>query len=264
MATPLDFSTERSVHTGGALFPLIEQEAVTLWCRDKGYNALHFWSHRHAVLLGARDASLDGHAIGIEKLCKQGYDVAVRPFGGLAVVLDEGVLNVSLILTTPVTLDTAFSQMSMLLTEAMAIYADVKVGEVAGSYCPGRYDLAIRGQKIAGIAQRRIAGATVVSAFVNVLTIQGREQMVAQYYKECDSEPILPTKIIIGKTSSLQALADKSAGPSVSSLQDRMIEVAQCERKINLSDTVSSHYTAMAERRLRIGGRQNEWAAQRI
>lgn len=170
-------------YLGDALLPLIHQEALMLQSRESLAPGLHFWRHRKALLLGSRDLVLPGQNEALQWVRAQGIASAVRPFGGQAVLLDCGVQNVTLI--TPDegrSLDATFTSLATLLAAACAPVANVEVGEVSGSYCPGRFDLSIDGRKVAGIAQRRLSGVVAVSAFVNVRASVSREDIVARYY----------------------------------------------------------------------------------
>lgn len=55
------------------------------------------WVHHNTIVLGIQDTRLPFLQDGVKLLEEEGYRVIVRNSGGLAVVLDEGVLNVSLI-----------------------------------------------------------------------------------------------------------------------------------------------------------------------
>ena len=57
------------------------------------------WVHNASVVLGIQDHRLPYIQEGMELLTERGYMPIVRNSGGLAVVLDEGVLNVSIILS---------------------------------------------------------------------------------------------------------------------------------------------------------------------
>ena len=82
----------------------------------------------------------------------------MRNSGGLGVVLDQGVLNISLIFKgqTEATIDEAFTVMYLLICK-MFEDEDVEISthEIERSYCPGKFDLSIDGKKFAGISQRR-------------------------------------------------------------------------------------------------------------
>lgn len=204
-------------YLGDALLPLIHQEALMLQSRESLTPGLHFWRHRKALLLGSRDLVLPGQQKALEWALAQGFAVAVRPFGGQAVLLDGGVQNVTLITTDEGhSLDATFSSLAALLVEACTPLATLDVGEVSGSYCPGRFDLSIGGRKIAGLAQRRLSGVVAVSAFVNVRASVSREETVACYYAVASDPPQTGVKVtqaryalnvVRGSTTSLEDIA---------------------------------------------------------
>lgn len=166
-------------------------------CRDVGAGAtppaLHLWSHPGGVALGLRDSKLPGAAQAMEALERQGLRTAVRHSGGAAVPLDEGIVNVSLLLRKPagkLDFHDDFRLLASLITEAVALShpqaaARVRAEEVSGSYCPGDFDLSIGGRKFCGIAQRRQSSAYFVHAFV-VVSGSGSErgEIVRSFYKE--------------------------------------------------------------------------------
>ena len=71
------------------------------------------WVHNESVVLGIQDHRLPHIEAGMKLLRDAGYEPIVRNSGGLAVVLDPGVLNISLIFKEkePTSIDTAFSYM---------------------------------------------------------------------------------------------------------------------------------------------------------
>ncbi len=83
---------------------------------------------------------------------QEGYRVVVRNSGGLAVVLDSGVLNISLIfpeMKNTIAIEQGYEAMYALIAAMLAPYgARVEAGEIVGSYCPGSYDLSISGKKV--------------------------------------------------------------------------------------------------------------------
>ncbi len=67
--------------------------------------------HQHTVILGIHDSRLPYLQDGIRYLTEErGYNAIVRNSGGLGVVLDQGVLNISLIFKGKhdITIDEAF------------------------------------------------------------------------------------------------------------------------------------------------------------
>ncbi|MCY8402780.1 lipoate--protein ligase family protein [Bacillus sonorensis] len=128
------------------------------------------WVHHDTIVLGIQDTRLPYLKDGIAFLEEAGYKVIVRNSGGLAVVLDSGVLNVSLIFQDKkngIDIDRGYESMFELIKRMLAPYnAEVEAYEIEGSYCPGSYDLSIDGKKFAGISQRRLRGGVAVQIYL--------------------------------------------------------------------------------------------------
>ncbi|KRN01294.1 lipoate-protein ligase A [Levilactobacillus senmaizukei DSM 21775 = NBRC 103853] len=141
---------------------------------ELGQPLLHFWTMTPTVIMGLKDKHLPHLAAAIRAVQAHGYDVVLRNSGGLAVVADNGVLNVSLFvpLTQPISVSTAYEQMTTLVTLA---WPELSIDhyEITRSYCPGDYDLSVDGRKIAGIAQRRSTNALVTMLY---LSVRGNQQ----------------------------------------------------------------------------------------
>lgn len=145
------------------------------------------WVHQASVVLGIQDHRLPHIHEAMAQLAMNGYHPIVRNSGGLAVVLDEGILNVSLVFserTQTLSIDDGYEAMlafvRLLFPETQAI----KAYEIVGSYCPGSYDLSINGQKFAGISQRRLRDGVAVQIY---LCVEGsgseRAKMIQQFYE---------------------------------------------------------------------------------
>ncbi|MBU8787594.1 MULTISPECIES: lipoate--protein ligase family protein [Bacillus] len=128
------------------------------------------WVHHDTIVLGIQDTRLPYLKEGIAFLEDAGYKAIVRNSGGLAVVLDSGVLNVSLIFQDKkygIDIDRGYEAMYELIKRVLSPYnAKVEAYEIAGSYCPGSYDLSIGGKKFAGISQRRLRGGVAVQIYL--------------------------------------------------------------------------------------------------
>ncbi|WNB92245.1 biotin/lipoate A/B protein ligase family protein [Bacillus sp. NEB1478] len=146
------------------------------------------WVHHDTIVLGIQDTRLPHLLDGIQFLEEQGYRVIVRNSGGLAVVLDEGVLNISLILPEKegtIDINQGYDTMKVLVEQLLDPYgATFEAYEIVGSYCPGSYDLSIGGQKFAGISQRRMRGGVAVQIY---LCVDGsgsqRATLIGEFYK---------------------------------------------------------------------------------
>ncbi len=145
------------------------------------------WVHAPTVVLGIQDSRLPHLEAAVDFLEKEGYQVVVRNSGGLAVVLDEGVLNISLILSEKenrIDINKGYDAMVQLISGMFREFgAEIQTGEVIGSYCPGSYDLSIQGKKFAGISQRRIRGGVAVQIY---LCMDGsgseRAELIKKFY----------------------------------------------------------------------------------
>ncbi|MGY4110250.1 lipoate--protein ligase family protein [Aeribacillus sp. SP014] len=145
------------------------------------------WVHHDTIVLGIQDTRAPFLKDGVDFLKKQGYKVIVRNSGGLAVVLDEGILNVSIILPEKekgIDINRGYDAMKDLICFILKPYgAEVEAGEIVGSYCPGSYDLSIHGKKFAGISQRRLKRGVAVQIYL-CITGSGaaRANVIKQFY----------------------------------------------------------------------------------
>ena len=130
------------------------------------------WVHPNTVVLGIQDGRLPHLQAGVDYLETQNYRTIVRNSGGLAVVLDPGVWNLSLIFSEKekkMSIDAAFEAMALFIKEMLApLGMTIDVKEIIGSYCPGSYDMSVGGRKFAGISQRRLRQAVAVQIYVCV------------------------------------------------------------------------------------------------
>ena len=143
------------------------------------------WVHHQTVVLGIQDTKLPFLKQGMDVLNRQGFQAIVRNSGGLAVVLDEGVLNLSLVFPETehrIDINRGYDTMWDLIKLMFADFTvEIEAKEIVGSYCPGSYDLSIAGQKFAGISQRRIRNGVAVQIY---LCVSGSGSKRAQLIKE--------------------------------------------------------------------------------
>ncbi|MGJ7910942.1 lipoate--protein ligase family protein [Neobacillus sp. LXY-1] len=146
------------------------------------------WVHHNTIVLGIQDTKLPFLQEGVRFLKEQGYQSIVRNSGGLSVVLDEGVLNISLIFPEAekgIDIDRGYEAMWRLIQRMFADFPQqIEAKEIVGSYCPGSYDLSIDGKKFAGISQRRIRKGVAVQIY---LCVNGsgsqRAELVKEFYR---------------------------------------------------------------------------------
>ncbi|QQZ09256.1 lipoate--protein ligase family protein [Heyndrickxia vini] len=147
------------------------------------------WVHHQTIVLGIQDTRLPFLEDGLTYLEEQGYRYIVRNSGGLAVVLDEGVLNLSLIIPDTekgIDINKGYEAMWALIKHMFSDYdTNIEAREIVGSYCPGSYDLSIDGKKFAGISQRRIRKGVAVQIYLCITgNGQERAKLVQQFYEK--------------------------------------------------------------------------------
>ncbi|WP_101842341.1 lipoate--protein ligase family protein [Halobacillus sp. Marseille-P3879] len=145
------------------------------------------WVHHDTIVLGIPDARLPYISEAVDYLKEEGYQVVVRNSGGLAVVLDEGVLNLSLIFPDAknVNIHDGYDAMVEFIQHLFAdLTNQIEAYEITQSYCPGTYDLSIEGKKFAGISQRRVKRGSAVQIYLDV-TGSGAEraELLKNFYK---------------------------------------------------------------------------------
>jgi octanoyl-[GcvH]:protein N-octanoyltransferase/lipoyl amidotransferase len=132
---------------------------------------MRLWLHPKTIVLGIPDGRLPFIQEGVSLLKQQGYHVIIRNSGGLAVALDEGVLNLSLILpdVDQVSIHDGYEAMVNFIQHMFRDRTKkISAYEIVGSYCPGDYDLSIDGKKFAGISQRRVKNGASIQIYLDV------------------------------------------------------------------------------------------------
>ncbi|PAE09467.1 octanoyltransferase [Terribacillus saccharophilus] len=150
------------------------------------------WVHDRTIMLGIPDSRLPFIKEGISYLQEKGYKAVVRNSGGLAVLLDKGVVNLSFIFPDAKHIgihDGYQAMVSFIQYIFQDITNKIEAFEVVGSYCPGTYDLSIDGRKFAGISQRRVKDGSAVQIY---LCVDGsgasRAEIVQGFYKRAKKD----------------------------------------------------------------------------
>lgn len=208
--------------TLGSLFEAKQSFAIddTL-CASVGngqsHPVLRSWVHHNTVVLGIQDTRLPHLEEGVSFLQQQGFHTIVRNSGGLAVVLDQDVLNLSLIFPDSekgIDINRGYDAMVELVSHILKDYSvSFEAREIVGSYCPGSYDLSIGGKKFAGISQRRLRGGIAVQIYLCVSgSGSNRAELIKNFYEigKSESESKFTPPIIVPSTmASLSELLNK-------------------------------------------------------
>lgn len=169
--------------------PFALTDVLTTYTGIRQQPIIHFWQLDQAMILGMKDTRVTDLSAGLTSLEKSGYHPVVRNAGGLGVIADEGVLNISLILPNTADKKLSIDQGYTLMWELIKLTFEdsthkINAFEVTESYCPGTFDLSIDGKKFAGIAQRRVKDGISVMIYLSVNgDQQKRSESVRDFYK---------------------------------------------------------------------------------
>lgn len=177
-----------------------ERELLAQVQRGEGDCGLLLWRPRAAALVIPRKFErLSGFAAACALCEARGWPVALRDSGGEPVPQSPAVLNVALVYAVPpgekevTRLETAYLRLCQPFSAWLAAQGLTPgLGEVAGAFCDGRYNITLRERKLAGTAQRwrrRLAdGRNLVLAHAAVLMDNQRATMVElvnAFYAAC-------------------------------------------------------------------------------
>lgn len=219
------------------------------------------WVHHDTIVLGIQDTRLPYLNRGLEVLHNLGYRTVVRNSGGLAVVLDDGVLNLSLILPESVgtiTIDEGYEAMTQFVRDMLAPFNQtIEAREIVGSYCPGRYDLSVNGKKFAGISQRRLRHGVAVQIYLCADGSGGSRASVIRDFYEASLSGEMTTFSYPVVTPHVMASLEEIVGQPIS-VQDLMKlifstlnqygELVTSSLTIEEATQFESFYTRMLER----------------
>lgn len=167
---PTTVLNQKTYHTND-FTPFALTDILTEYSQKNNAIFLHFWQYDQTVILGMKDTRTPYLKDGINELRNLGFTPVVRNSGGLGIISDSGILNVSLIFPqnedAKLSIDDAYKKM-LALTRIAFPEANIRAFEVTHSYCPGTYDLSIHSKKFAGIAQRRIKNGISVMMYLSV------------------------------------------------------------------------------------------------
>lgn len=185
----LDHSEKKYLHGKPytALTSFAVDDVLALFARGgESVPALRLWAHPETVVLGIPDSRLPYLEQGVSLLSDRGYHMIVRNSGGLAVALDTGVLNISLVLpyVRRISIHDCYEAMVSFIRYILQDLTDgVEAYEIAGSYCPGDYDLSIGGRKFAGISQRRVKDGAAIQIYLDVEgNSRKRAELIRDFY----------------------------------------------------------------------------------
>lgn len=172
-------------YTVSPFMPFALTDVLTEYAGKEQQSFCHFWQLPDTLILGMKDTRIPYLKEALIEVKKAKFQPVIRNSGGLGVINDTGVLNVSLIFPKDLAAatDTAYELMQTLLQRAFPEQT-IAAYEISDSYCPGTFDLSINGKKIAGTAQRRIKEGVAVMMYLSVNgNQQARGQLMRRFYQ---------------------------------------------------------------------------------
>lgn len=165
-------------------------DALMTYAGEHQQPILHFWQTPPLIILGMMDTRIGHFNEALATFAPYEHKYMVRNSGGLGVVGDPGVLNVSLIYPNDesrLSIDAGYDFMLDFIQKTFYPNfpnVEIEAYEIPTSYCFGDYDLSINGQKIAGISQRRIQNGVAIMLYISVNGNQAqRAQMLKEFYE---------------------------------------------------------------------------------
>ena len=178
------------------------------------------------VAFGRLDALRDGYEDAVRAARDRGFVPAARIVGGHAAAYTDAALVYEEI--TPqerlaVEVRERFEAVSGVLVAALrSLGVDARVGELPGEYCPGEWSINAGGRiKLAGLAQRVVARAALISAVVVV----GDGDRVRGVLRDVNAALALDWD-----PRTAGAVADVASGVTVSALRDAVVSEADRSR----------------------------------
>ncbi|MCG1030305.1 octanoyltransferase [Virgibacillus halodenitrificans] len=257
----IDHSVNRK-YTSNAMTSFAIDDALAISVSNEASPpAVRLWVHPNTIVLGIPDAKLPHIEEGVMYLTSENYNVVVRNSGGLAVALDEGVLNISLVLPNVKHIsiyDCYEAMVSFVQYMLRDLTEEIKAYEIEDSYCPGDYDLSINGKKFAGISQRRVKDGAAIQIYLDVEgDSHKRASMIKRFYEiskrgeqtNFNFPEVNPN--VMGSLSDLLGIkisVDDMKGRVYHALRDFTEEMTENDLTTEEISTFNKRYTLMKKR----------------
>lgn len=140
--------------------------------------ALVVWRSQWAVLVTRQDTHLPHFRKSSDQMAAAGWPVILRKSGGGACSVGPGTVQVATIelAIRGATMNAKYEALTELIQSTLHFYGVIaRTGAVARAYCPGSYDLAVQGRKIAGMSQHWFRNRRGIRCVVTVASINVEE-----------------------------------------------------------------------------------------
>ncbi len=182
-----------------------------------------------------RESRMPNFDMAKRALASQGWPVIVRCTGGTCVPQGPGVINLSIIhpKVRGWHLEDGYRLLCDLLQELLADYGlDATTGDVPGSFCDGRYNLQVGGQKLVGTAQRWAGGSRDSAAvlahaclLVDLDLVEATEK-INTLYRLCDNPQQFSPQACISLRDCLGRRSSQTTELFMAEVSQRMLSTA--------------------------------------
>jgi lipoate-protein ligase A len=158
--------------------------------------ALMIWRCQPSLLVTRSEARLPHFDDACTEMRTAGWPVLLRKSGGAACPVGTGTVQMSLIepVLPAATMMAKYTTLAELIQETLRHYQiATQIGPVIGAYCPGGYDLAADGKKIAGMSQhwfRNRCGTRCVATTASINVEEAPDDLasvVTRFYRSAGS-----------------------------------------------------------------------------
>ncbi|KGS12843.1 lipoate--protein ligase, partial [Pseudomonas coronafaciens] len=139
-----------------------EQQLLASVCAGEAGHGLLLWRPTdQALVIPRRMSRLPGFIEASETMTDNGWPVLLRETGGEPVPQSCATVNIALVYAQPAAdsdrdrIETAYLRLCQpILDLLLALGGQASLGEVAGAFCDGRFNVNLDGRKMVGTAQR--------------------------------------------------------------------------------------------------------------
>ncbi len=189
-ATDTVAAAERCVTTLGVVvgdfksadLSLARQRRLAEEAACDGQRLLLLWRAPSALTVSRSDTRLRNFSHAADRLLAEGWPIVIRQGGGGACPVSRGTLQVALarIALPEATIDAAYIELTSIIRSVLESYGmKVEIREQPGAFCPGRYDMSVNGQKVAGLSQhwRHCNGRMIVTTAATLIVEEDTEEI---------------------------------------------------------------------------------------
>ena len=182
------FNVYKTLNIVNPLIPIATDEMFLRTIPSNDECILHMYTLPNSAIIGAPDTRVPFFDEALFAFYRNNIIPAVRNIGGLGIISDKGILNLSIIMNKPkenFSINEGYELMTDFIKAVFPEGANkIEAIEITNSYCPGDYDLSIDGKKFAGIAQRKIKEAVVVSIYISIFGDQQKRANIMKDFYE--------------------------------------------------------------------------------